>query len=67
MAAHNIPTDLKKSLAPYRYQDYLIIQNMKVLSWDLNFQNPKPKTGPGSSTVLQYTCTIFMNNFYEQT
>ena len=36
MAAHNIPTDFK-SCAPYSYQHYLSIQNMKVLSWVLNF------------------------------
>ena len=39
-----------KGWAPYSYQDHLSIQNVKVLSWARNFQNPKPKTDPGSST-----------------
>ncbi len=47
MAAHNIPIDFKK-LPPYSYKDYFSIQNMKVLSWALTFQNPQPKTDPGS-------------------
>ena len=39
-----------KSCAPYSYQGYLRIQNTKVSSWALNFQNLQPKTDPGSST-----------------
>ncbi len=35
-----------------RDQDHLRIQNMKVSSWALNFQNPKPKIDPGSSTII---------------
>ncbi len=47
---------ISKSCAPYRYQDHLRIQYMKVSSWALNFQNPKPKTDPGSSTNNWYQC-----------
>ncbi len=46
---------ISNSCAPYRYQDHLRIQNMKFSSWALTFQSPKPKTDPGSSTILSQT------------
>ncbi len=51
-----------KSCAPYSYQDHLSIQNVKVLSWALNFQNPKPKSDPGSSTIY-YKASPWRNIF----
>ncbi len=48
MAAHNIPTDLKR-LHPKQLSG--VPQHskyeLKVLSWALNFQNPKPKADLG--------------------
>ena len=43
---------ISKSYGPYSYQGYLRINNIKVLSWALNFQNPKPKTDLCSSTKI---------------
>ncbi len=56
-----------KSCTPYSYQDRLSIQNVKVLSWATKFQNPNPKSDPGSSTtssclfpqcVVLYVCWV---------
>ena len=41
---------ISKTCAPYNYQDHFMIQNMKVSSWALYFQNPRPKTDSGSLT-----------------
>ena len=54
MAAHNIPTDLKK-LPPIQLSGLPQRSKYKGLKFKaLNFKNPQPKTDPGSSTNSTY-------------